>query len=40
MKGTDFIVTELARAATMLSNLWYTAWVESGEPVADQNAKE
>jgi hypothetical protein len=39
-KGTDFIVTELARAATMLSSLWYTAWIESGEPVPDQNAKE
>jgi len=37
-KGTDFIATELARAGTMLSNLWYTAWLESGEPVLGQNA--
>src|SRR5262245_41861864 len=35
-KGTDFIATELARAATMLSNLWYTAWLDSGVPVPDQ----
>jgi hypothetical protein len=33
-KGTDFIATELARAGTMLGNLWYTAWLESAEPVA------
>jgi hypothetical protein len=32
-RGTDFIVTEIARASTMLSNLWYTAWLESGEPI-------
>ena len=32
-KGTDFIATQIARAATMLSNLWYTAWLESGEPL-------
>jgi hypothetical protein len=32
-KGTDFIVTEIARGATMLSNLWYTAWLVSGEPI-------
>jgi hypothetical protein len=32
MKGTDFIASELARAATMLSSLWYTAWLESGDP--------
>src|SRR5262249_26275014 len=32
-KGTEFIATELARSATMLSNLWYTAWLESAEPV-------
>ena len=36
-KGTEFIVTELARGATMLSNLWYTAWLESAEPVPGQN---
>jgi len=30
-KGTDFIVNELARGASMLSNLWYTAWMESAE---------
>lgn len=34
-KGTDFIATEIARAATMLSDLWYTAWIESGEPIPD-----
>ena len=38
-KGTEFIVNELARASTMLGNLWYTAWLESGEPVPGQNAK-
>jgi hypothetical protein len=32
-KGTDMIAGELARAATMLGNLWFTAWVESNEPV-------
>ncbi|PYS01219.1 MAG: hypothetical protein DMG12_15770 [Acidobacteria bacterium] len=32
-KGTDFIATEIARAATMLGNFWYTAWLESGEPL-------
>jgi hypothetical protein len=31
-KGSDLISTQLARAATMLSNLWYTAWLESAEP--------
>ena len=31
-KGTQFIANHLARAATMLSNLWYTAWLESAEP--------
>jgi hypothetical protein len=30
-RGTDFITNELARSATMLGNLWYTAWLESGE---------
>jgi hypothetical protein len=35
-KGTEFISAELARAATMLSSLWYTAWLESGEPVPKQ----
>jgi len=39
-KGTEIITAQLARAATMLSNLWYTAWLESGEPVPAQNAKE
>jgi hypothetical protein len=38
-KGTDFIAAELARAGTMLGNLWYTAWLESGEPVPGQNAR-
>ena len=32
-KGTDFIANEIARAATMLGNFWYTAWLESGEPL-------
>ena len=36
-KGTDFIISQLARASTMLSDLWYTAWLESGEPVPGQN---
>jgi hypothetical protein len=31
-KGTDFIAAELSRAGTMLASLWYTAWLESGEP--------
>jgi len=30
-KGTDFIANELARGASMLSSLWYTAWLESAE---------
>ena len=38
-KGTDFIATELARAGTMLGSLWYTAWLESGEPAPGQNAR-
>ena len=33
-KGTEFITNELGRAATMLGNLWYTAWVASGETPA------
>jgi hypothetical protein len=32
-KGTDFITTQIARAATILGNLWYTAWLESAEPI-------
>lgn len=32
-RGTDFIITQIARAGTMLGNLWYTAWLESGEPL-------
>jgi len=36
-KGTDFIASQLARAATMLSSLWYTAWIESGEPVPQRS---
>jgi len=31
--GTNMITSQIARAATMLSNLWYTAWLESAEPV-------
>ena len=38
-KGTDFIVAELSRAGTFLGSLWYTAWLESGEPVPARNAK-
>jgi hypothetical protein len=37
-KGTDFIATELSRAGSMLAALWYTAWLESGEPVRATNA--
>jgi len=32
-KGTDVIATQIARAGTMLGSLWYTAWLESGEPL-------
>jgi hypothetical protein len=32
-KGTALMSSQLARAATMLGDLWYTAWIESGEPV-------
>ena len=32
-RGTEFIANQIARAATLLSNLWYTAWLESGEPL-------
>ena len=32
-KGTEFITNQLARGSTMLGNLWYTAWLESGEPL-------
>jgi len=35
-KGTEFIATQLARAATMLGNLWYTDWLDSAEPVPGQ----
>ena len=38
-KGTDFIVAELSRAGTFLAALWYTAWLESGEPVPTRNAR-
>jgi len=37
-RGTEFIAAELSRAATMLAALWYTAWLESGEPVRGPNA--
>jgi len=37
-KGTEFIAAELSRASTMLAALWYTAWLESGEPVRKPNA--
>jgi hypothetical protein len=36
-KGTDFIAAELSRAGTMLAALWYTAWLESGEPALKPN---
>ncbi|HEY2383708.1 MAG TPA: hypothetical protein VGK48_21245, partial [Terriglobia bacterium] len=32
-RGTEFIAGQLARASTLLGDLWYTAWLESGEPV-------
>lgn len=32
-RGTELIATQLARGATMLGNLWYTAWLESAEDV-------
>ena len=32
-RGTEFIEAELSRAGTLLAALWYTAWLESGEPV-------
>jgi hypothetical protein len=35
-KGTDFIAAQIARASTMLGSLWYTAWLESGEPKPKQ----
>jgi len=38
-RGTQFIANELARASTTLGSLWYTAWVESSEPVPDPRAK-
>ena len=31
--GTKFISDELARASIFLEDLWYTAWMESNEPV-------
>jgi hypothetical protein len=31
--GTKFISSELARASVFLEDLWYTAWMESNEPV-------
>jgi hypothetical protein len=37
-KGTEFIAAELSRAGTMLAALWYTAWLESGEPVRATNS--
>jgi hypothetical protein len=33
VRGTEFIASQLARAGTMLGNLWYTAWLESAEPL-------
>jgi hypothetical protein len=32
-KGTEFIAVQIARASTMVGSLWYTAWLESAEPV-------
>ena len=37
-KGTEFIAAELARASMMLADLWYSAWLESAEPVRKPNA--
>jgi hypothetical protein len=31
-RGSEFIAAQLARAASMLSDMWYTAWLESAEP--------
>lgn len=36
-KGRDFIIAQLARASSMLGNLWYTAWIESGEPMSQRS---
>jgi hypothetical protein len=36
-KGTAFVAADLSRAGTMLAHLWYTAWLESGEPVRNAN---
>lgn len=35
-KGTEFITNQLARASTMLGDLWYTAWLDSGEPLKNR----
>jgi hypothetical protein len=40
VKGTVFVSSQLSRAGTMLAALWYTAWLESGEPVRTTNATE
>ncbi len=34
----DFTTHRLAAGAQMLLNLWYTAWVESAEPVTDEHS--
>lgn len=38
-KGITFVAGQLARASSMLGNLWYTAWMESGEPVPPPPAR-
>ena len=34
-RGTRFIAGELARATTLLADLWLTAWIESGESASE-----
>ena len=36
-KSTELIASQLARASTLLGDLWYTAWMESAEPVRPPN---
>ena len=36
-KSTEWIASQLARASTLLGDLWYTAWMECAEPVRTPN---
>lgn len=38
-RGREFVLSQLGRAATMLRDLWYTAWIESGEPLPDRRPR-